>query len=50
MAKCEIKVSFAWWLKPYIYGVVITAVLMGMTPDWEKVERKVMRAIRLRVQ
>lgn len=46
----EVKVSFAWWLKPYIYGVVLTAVLMGLEPDWEKAHRKVMRAMRVRIQ
>jgi hypothetical protein len=46
----EITVKLAWWLKPYLYGVVMTAVLMGLEPDWDKVQRTVMRAMRVRIK
>lgn len=46
----EIKVSMAWWLKPYLYGVVTVALLMGMQPDWDKVQRKIIRAMRVKIR
>lgn len=45
----HIRVTFAWWLKPYLFGVILVANLMQLEPDWQKVERMVCRAIKLRV-
>lgn len=47
--KLEVKVTFAWWLKPYLSTLIFIAVLMGVTPDWEKVGRVIRRAMRIRV-
>lgn len=45
----KIKVTVAWWLKPYIWGVVTTSVLAGLEPDWDKVARMVRRSLRAKV-
>lgn len=44
-----IKVTFAWWLKPYLYGVVIMVKLTRLEPDYDKVEKTIRRAIRMRL-
>lgn len=46
----QIKVSMAWWLKPYLFGVVWFAILMGLEPDWLKVQRNIIRAMRIKVR
>lgn len=46
----EIQVTFAWWLKPWIFMLVTAAVLSRREPDWDKVERVIARAMRMRVQ
>jgi len=48
MGELTIKITIAWWLKPYLYGVVITAGLMGLEPDYEKINRTILRALRIR--
>lgn len=51
MAQTQLKVRIviAWWLKPYLYGVIMTAWLMRAKPDPVKVEHWVRRAIKLKV-
>lgn len=46
---CEFEVRFAWWLRMYVWGIVFVASTFRLEPDWQKVERVVKRAIRLRV-
>jgi hypothetical protein len=52
MAQTQVKLSvtFAWWLKPYIYLLAICAVLAGATPDRDKLARVVKTATRVKVQ
>ncbi|MGY6256553.1 hypothetical protein ACXIVK_24085 [Paraburkholderia caledonica] len=52
MAKTQVKLSvtFAWWLKPYIYVLAICAVLAGARPDADKLAAVVKRAMRVTVQ
>ncbi len=35
------RVTLAWWLKPYFYGLAVTSALTGRDPDWEKVTRMI---------
>lgn len=44
-----IKVTFAWWLKPYLYGVVSLTMMTGLEPDYDKVKTVIRRAIRMRL-
>jgi hypothetical protein len=44
--KLRVAVSLAWWLKPYLYGVILTARLTGAEPDMNKVGRMVRKAVR----
>ena len=41
-----IEVKIAWWLKPYLFGVVITALITRLEPDWVKVHMTVSKAIK----
>ena len=45
-AQLKLRVSLAWWLKPYLYGVILTARLTGAEPDMNKVGRMVRKAVR----
>lgn len=44
--KIYIKVNVAWWLKPYLFGVVITALITRLEPDWVKVGLTASKAIK----
>ena len=44
--KLYIVVKIAWWLKPYLLGVVLTAQITKQEPDWVKVHKTVAKAIK----
>ncbi len=48
-AQIVLKLSLAWWVRPYVFGVVTMSMLAGLEPDWDKVTAKVMRAIKVKV-
>lgn len=41
-----IEVKIAWWPKPYLFGVVITALITRLEPDWIKVGKTASKAIK----
>jgi hypothetical protein len=45
-----VRVSFAWWWKPYVYGLITMAWITGMQPDWAKFNARLSKAIRWRLQ
>ncbi len=47
--KAHAKISFAWWWRPYLYGLIATVWLTGMEPDWGKVRDKLNKAMRARI-
>jgi len=47
--RITIAVRFSWWVRPYLYGVALTAWLTGLTPDFEKVKRTVQRGTHAKV-
>ena len=49
VVEVKIKIGFAWWLRPWLFGLEIACRLTGGEPDWQKVDRMVNRALRLRV-
>lgn len=44
-----LRLRFAWWLRWYLTGVVLTARLSGLEPDPSKVAGWVRRAARVQV-
>lgn len=44
-----IKIRIAWWLKWYLYGVITMSKITGLTPDWKKVGRWVVRSVKSEV-
>jgi hypothetical protein len=42
-----IKIKRAWWLRPYLYGVLIFSYMTGMQPDFEKVARTAARGFKV---
>ena len=48
--KVEFYVHKAWWLPIYLHGMALVATLMQTEPDWDKVQRKVTRAITIRMR
>ena len=47
--KLTLKVTFAWWLQPYMRALVFFAVITRSEPDWDKLGRVINRAMRIRV-
>lgn len=47
LAGIEIEHEWAWWTRPYIWGVAIVAGLLGLDPDQDKVRRVALRGLRL---
>jgi hypothetical protein len=52
MAQTQVKLSvtFAWWLKPYIFALACCAVLARRVPDQDKLARVIKSAMRVTVQ
>lgn len=49
-SKITMHVSFAWWLKPYIYVLAACCILAQREPDPSKLEAKIKRAMRITVR
>ena len=49
MAKLTVslRVRVAWWVQPYIAGVKFCALVTGLEPDMEQVERVVVKGLRV---
>lgn len=41
-----VKIKIAWWIKPYLFGVAVTAHITKQIPDWEKVHKTVAKGIK----
>ena len=52
MAKVTLtaRVTFAWWWRPYVYGVAFTCWLTGMQPDPERIGYWMKRAARIHIE
>lgn len=48
MAKSTLtlKLTIAWWFRPYVYGVMWFAMLTGLRPDEEKLKRAIAKSVR----
>ena len=44
-----VKVSLAWWVRPYIHLLSVVALLTGRMPDLERVKRICQRGVRTKV-
>ena len=47
MACIKVKITVAWWVRWYISGVSLFAMLTGLEPDIEKVKATAMNGVRL---
>jgi len=45
----HLKVSVAWWLKPYLYALAAFYRVTGFEPDMQKLEAMGMRAMSVKV-
>lgn len=45
----KLKITLAWWLPLYVKVLTLACMLTGLEPDWDKVERTVKRAVRMRL-
>lgn len=44
-----IQVKMRWWLRLYLYGVVFTSYITGMSPDRDKVTKWMRRGMKMRL-
>lgn len=44
-AELRITIKVAWWLKFYMFGVILMSRITGMSPDESKVRHYIMRGI-----
>lgn len=44
-----IELGWAWWVKPYVYTLILFAWLHGMQPDEEKAVRMILRGAKIKV-
>ena len=47
MASIKVKITVAWWVRWYISGVALFAMLTGLEPDMERVKATAMKGVRL---
>ena len=47
MASINVTIRIAWWVRWYISGVALFAMLTGLEPDMEKITAKVMKGVRI---
>ena len=47
MASIKVTIRIAWWVRWYISGAALFAMLTGREPDMEKVKATVMKGVRL---
>lgn len=52
MAKSSLSVEFkvSWWLKWYLYGVILTAALTRARPDEDKLQYWIGRAMKITIR
>ncbi len=43
-----LKVSLAWWIKPYFYCLATMSALTGMEPSYERVSYWIGKAIKIK--
>ena len=45
-----ITVQQRWWLPPYLFGVRLTSLALGVQPDWVRVERVIKKGLVTKVK
>ena len=50
-SNCSItfEVRLAWWVRPYLYALVLFALIHGVQVDEQKASRVIMRGLKLKV-
>lgn len=46
ITKLVAVVKVSWWVRPYLFGVVVTSRLTNREPNWKKVEDKVLKGLK----
>jgi len=46
----KLKVTMAWWFRPYVLGLAFMSAITGREPDWSRVQRWIDRAVRVEVE
>jgi hypothetical protein len=49
VSELKVGVNLAWWVRPYLFGLVAACWLVGKEPDMSKVQYWLKRGIRMRV-
>lgn len=44
-----VHVRVAWWLSPYLHALCFFCAISRREPDWEKLNRVIERALKLKV-
>jgi hypothetical protein len=47
LSTIQMRVHIAWWLRWYLFGVVVTSRATGLQPDMAKVRWWIRRAVRV---
>jgi hypothetical protein len=45
----KLRVKVAWWIKPYLYGVITMCAITGCEPNQERVQYWISRAVSVKV-
>ncbi|MCY1388614.1 hypothetical protein D9M71_33890 [compost metagenome] len=45
-----LRISYAWWVIPYLRACMLFARLTGMEPDCDKVSALLMRGVKFRME
>lgn len=49
ITEIQLRISFAWWIWPWLYTLILVAWVMDTQPDQVKVTKMLGRAMRVRV-
>ena len=49
LANIEIEYRFAWWMRWYTHALLQFCLIFGTTPDFDKLQRMLVRAARWRI-
>jgi hypothetical protein len=46
----KMKICLAWWLKPYLYGLIIVSKITGRVIDQDKLLKVIDKAVKIKLQ
>jgi hypothetical protein len=48
-ANFRVTCALSWWVKPYLWALATACLIMGTQPDTEKLKRKILKGVRIRI-